>query len=118
MIFRMAEQIVQDSLDSIGGISIRYARGESYVDVTAVIGQTRTEEAIDDNAIVKSSVRDFLIKKSVLVLDSVLIEPKVGDKITEGGNTYQVSGLGSDGPARDSGFSGYTWRIHTAEVAS
>lgn len=114
----MSQEILRDSIDSIGGVDILYSRAGDDVTVLATVGSTSTEEATDDDALVRGSVRDFIVKKSLLILSTVTVSPAKGDRITDAdGNIFEVLPLGSDGVARDSGDSGYVWRIHTKKVA-
>jgi len=119
LVFEIASEIVRDSIDSVGGVAVSYSRpGTGSVDVVATVGATQTEEATDDDALVKGTVRDFIIKKSVLIISLTTIEPRKGDQITDpDGNVFEVLPLGSDGVSRDSDRFGYSWRIHTKKVS-
>jgi hypothetical protein len=83
--------------------SVVYRRADDSVTVLATIGST-TEQAIDqNNNIIESASRDFIITKADLILSSVEITPERGDRIDETAAdgtvyTYEVTAADSRPP--------------------
>tara|TARA_Y100000593_G_scaffold33191_1_gene65185 strand:- start:7 stop:408 length:402 start_codon:yes stop_codon:yes gene_type:complete len=116
--FSSAYALAFKTAQAVAGVSVTYARGSDTVAVTALVGDTRLEVADEyGGTTVVARVRDYIVKVSELVLDSVTVEPQAGDQISEtrGSTTYvyEVMSAGADQPYRPSDRHGNTWRIHT-----
>lgn len=60
---------------------------------------------------------DWIITKSLLVIDSVAVTPQSGHLIHADGQVYEVCMIGDGEPAaRDSDRYGQAWRIHSQQI--
>jgi hypothetical protein len=84
------------------------------VSLMAVIGQTsfRTTDEDGRSTLVRSD-RDYLILAADLVLDSEATDPKVGDRITDGDEVYEVYRPVAEPCFRRADPYGVMLRIHT-----
>lgn len=75
---------------TLTGVAVTYQRGESSVSLTATRG--RTEFETDDGAGMPLSYEsaDWLVSAADLVIGGERIEPRQGDKVTDGGKVYEV----------------------------
>ena len=102
--YQEAAEAALEVVSGSAGTAVTFHRGESSVEVTALIGRTEVESASGDGTMVLSQVRDFIILAADLVIEvdgeDAQIEPKEGDLITEqrGGRvfTYQVFQVGGE----------------------
>lgn len=98
----------------VAGVAVTYRRGEASVELTAVVGQTPTERDDGTGTIVRSTVRDYLIAVSDLVLSGEVTTPQRGDRIEEpSGHVYEVMPVGSEPAWRYSGPGRDVFRVHT-----
>lgn len=95
-------------------VRVQYARAGANVCMSATPGRSEWDVADASGALFRVETRDYLIKRELLELDSVPIEPQAGDRIIEGDYTYEVSAPAPnvavwhwDGPHR------VRYRIHT-----
>jgi len=101
------------------GLSVTYHRGESSVQVTAVVGRTLYEADDASGAIVKAEARDYLIEAVALDFGAGTVRPEPGDRIWEplaGGESadvYEVMPLGPEPCYRKSDPQGNVLRVHT-----
>lgn len=60
---------------------------------------------------------DWIITKSLLVINGTAVTPKYGHLIKVDGQVYEVTKIGDGEPAaRDSDRYGQAWRIHTQQI--
>jgi hypothetical protein len=60
---------------------------------------------------------DWIITKSLLVINGSAVTPKYGHLIKASGQVYEVTRIGDgEPPARDSDRYGQAWRIHTQQI--
>lgn len=103
--------------------TVTYQRGEDSISISATAGTSNFEQ-IDEHGLVNQlRTRDFLIEAADLVIDSVLVNPQIGDKIieTDGAVTYfhrVMSPGGGATPWRYSDPYGKVLRIHTKLVST
>jgi len=102
--------------------TVTYGRGASTVDVAATIGRTVFEQADESGFIRKVESRDFLVRRTDLVLNGSAALPRAGDRVLEpdGSQTqvYEVMAPGGEPPFRFSDPYRNTLRIHTKHVAT
>lgn len=106
--------------------TVTYRRGADSVDLAATVGRTVFEQADESGFIRKIESRDFLVRRTELVLGGVETLPKAGDRVreTDGSQTqvYEVMAPGSRGggepPFRWSDPYRRVIRIHTKHVAT
>jgi len=102
--------------------TVTYGRGASTVDVAATIGRTVFEQADESGLIRRVESRDFLVRRTDLVLDGSAALPRAGDRVreTDGFETqiFEVMAPGGEPPFRFSDPYRNTLRIHTKHVAT
>ena len=101
------------------GVAITYHRAAASVPLIAIPGTTTMDVVDADGTTVKVKVRDFLIKASELILDSIVINPARSDQIKEviGDDEHTMEVIG---PAKADCFAwhatdGSVLRVHTKE---
>jgi len=102
--------------------TVTYERGASTVDLAATVGRTVYEQADESGFIRKIESRDFLVRRTDLVLDGSAALPRAGDRVreTDGFETqiFEVMAPGGEPPFRFSDPYRNTLRIHTKHVAT
>lgn len=101
-----------------------YQRGEESIELSATVGRTEFEQVDQSGMVNKIESRDFLVRRSDLILDGAPSLPKAGDRIREtSGNEvfiYEVMSPlgGNEPPFRYSDPNRHTLRIHTKHVGT
>jgi len=102
--------------------TVTYERGASTVDLAATVGRTVFEQADESGFIRKVESRDFLVRRTDLVLDGSAALPQAGDRVLEpdGSQTqvYEVMAPGGEPPFRFSDPYRKVLRIHTKHVGT
>lgn len=102
--------------------TVTYQRGAGSVDLAATVGRTVFEQADESGFIRRVESRDFLVRRTDLVLDGSQTLPKAGDRVREpdGPQTqvYEVMAPGGEPPFRFSDPYRKVLRIHTKHVAT
>lgn len=102
--------------------TVTYQRGAGSVDLAATVGRTVFEQADESGFIRRVESRDFLVRRTDLVLDGSHTLPKAGDRVREpdGPQTqvYEVMAPGGEPPFRFSDPYRKVLRIHTKHVAT
>ena len=120
--FHQAIAAMGSTLRASCGLTVTYHRGESSVEVTAVVGRTLYESDDASGAIVKAESRDYFVEAVAIDFGAGAVEPEPGDRIAEplaGGATadvYEVMPLGPEPCYRKSDPQGNTLRVHTKLV--
>ena len=109
---------IRDALSELRrecGLSVTYKRGSDAVSVTAKIGRTTATQTTGDETVtqVRSTVRDYLIAVSDLMLNGVAVTPIAGDRIEHGGLIFEAMPLGGEGVYSFVDGSRSEFRIHT-----
>ena len=105
-----------DTMIEKEGESIVYSRGVESVTLDAVPGKTEYESVTETGVVTEHQARDFVVNASELIIDEAAIEPKRGDKITYGGDTFEVFPLDGEKVYRYSDPFKKMLRIHTKQV--
>jgi hypothetical protein len=100
------------------GVSVTLSRGAL---ATAAFTARRNEQeykALGHEIGIEVSIvmRDFYLPVSSLVLDGVTIEPRTGDWITEGDETYEISPPDNTKPSIGLLPGGYEYLVHTKRI--
>ena len=104
-----------------------YQRGEESIELAATIGRTEFEQVDQSGLVNKIESRDFLVRRSDLILDGAPSLPKAGDRIREVNSEhvfiYEVMSplggpSGGEPPFRYSDPDRHTLRIHTKHVGT
>ena len=105
-------------LDSQFGVVVTLARGGN---VTAPFTARRTDKI--HHAIgqefgleVRITMRDFILPVTSLVIDSVTIEPRTGDRITEGSEIFEIQPPDNQKPSVELQTGGYEYLVHTKRI--
>jgi len=100
--------------------SVTYSRGVHSVVLLATVGRTPFEVQDASGALVQYEARDYLIRVGDLILDSALVIPAPGDRITEViaaiSYRYDVMAPGGEPCWRYSDQFQQTFRIHTKSM--
>jgi hypothetical protein len=104
--------------------SVVYQRGEESIELAATIGRTEFEQVDQSGMVNKIESRDFLVRRSDLILGGAPSLPKPGDRIRETSDEqifiYEVMSPlgGNEPPFRYSDPNRHTLRIHTKHVGT
>jgi hypothetical protein len=107
-----------DSLSLLRGVRILYSRAGESVDLVAIPGRTEFEEAGAIDGAVTFTSRDYLVKRSDLLLAGLSVKPAKLDTITEGDTTYEVRAPGTARVYRPHSPDQSVLRIHAFEKAT
>lgn len=118
---QLFEDVAAPLNEEFFGVSIVYSRGGVNSAPLTAIAETTTYELLDDRLphTTVAAGRDYTLKSSTLIVNSLVIEPAVGDRITEtiaGASwTFEVLPL-ADKPSAELLPGGFRWLIHTKRV--
>src|SRR4051812_48882830 len=92
--FDTAITAAMSTLRTSAGNCVQFWRGDDWVALTAVPGQTHFEIDDGNGVVVEYRSKDFIVAACHLVIDAAVVEPRRGDLIkeTSGGKviTYEV----------------------------
>ncbi len=77
-------------LPEAAGGDIVYERGANSVTITATFGRSEFVEETTDGTRISHTDRDFVFPAASLVLGGLAVTPQKGDRITVGGEVFQV----------------------------
>lgn len=97
------------------GESIRYYRGDDFIDITAVPGDGQRRGQQNDIARINGQ-RDWMILVSDLNFGAGSTQPRRGDQIVHAGITAEVLPQDGDDVYRMAGFAQY--RVHSQVIAN
>lgn len=103
------------------GINVQYSRGAGTVadGLRVVRGSTRMSLSLENGAEISSRHRDYLILAEELVIDSVAIEPRPGDVITEeDGSQFEIVPLFGEPAWRWNDQERVVLRVHAQQIES
>jgi len=102
--------------------AVTYERGAASVEVAVTVGRTVFEQADESGFIRKVESRDFLVRRTELILDGSEALPKAGDRVREADGEqvqiYEVMAPGGEPPFRYSDPYRKVLRIHTKHIAT
>lgn len=105
--------------------TVTYQRGAESVEIAATVGRTVFEQADDvggSGFIRKVESRDFLVRRTDLILNGSATLPRAGDRVREADGSeiqvYEVMAPGGEPPFRYSDPYRNVLRIHTKHVAT
>jgi hypothetical protein len=90
-------------------------RGGSSFCAIATIGQTQTDEVLNDNTVITTRLRNFFIDVSDYDFGSGAVEPAIGDEIHDQGAVFVVCKDMTDSHWRWSDRERTYYRINTVE---
>lgn len=105
------------------GTTVSYVRASSTTsDVPARVAMREYEVAKEGGTVTIVVVREYLIVKADVMIDSVEVKPRKGDRIKEtiGGvvRTFQVLPLAERPEVEEDDVDGRLWKIRTKEVGT
>lgn len=106
-------------LDEHFGVSVVLSRGgDSTAEFTARRND-KTHHAIGQEVgiEVRITMRDFILPAASLVIDDVTIEPRTGDRITEGSEVFEIQPPDNSKPSVELQTGGYEYLVHTKRVS-
>ena len=106
-------------LDWQYGVSVTLSRGN---DSTAAFTARRNDlvyESVgaDFGLQIKVTMRDYLLPTEKVVLNANELEPRVGDRVTEGSEVFEIAPIDETRPAVELQSGGFDWLVHTKKVA-
>ena len=106
------------AIDAVAGRTITYRRGGDSVQITeAVRGESRFEAQDVEGLTTRVRVGDYLFDADKLLLDSQQTEPRAGDEIDDGTETFEVySPGGAEEAFRYSDHARTRLRVHTRQI--
>lgn len=116
-----AVRLLNTSLQSLGGESVVYRRGNDSIDIIAVPVRTSHDDyATEDDLSLTARERDWIIAADQLVFDGVMIEPQRLDEIDwidslGRKHTYQVLQRAGDRTYRHTDPTLTQLRVYTVE---
>ena len=108
-----ALRVQRQTLKRIDGRKVVLLRGELRTEnVTANIGETRSEDINEDNQIVTVRIRDWLIDVVDYRFGGQQVEPEEGDRLIYAGEIWEVHVTPSEPQHRRHDRDKTTWRVH------
>lgn len=100
------------------GVLIRFYRGaNASVEITARRSdRTYTAIGAEYGIEVSITMRDFILPVSSVVIDGDEIEPRTGDRITEGDEIFEIQPPDDKTPSVELQAGGFEWIVHTKRV--
>jgi hypothetical protein len=100
------------------GVLVRFVRGVNVSDEFTARRNDRTYEAVglDYGIKIKLTMRDFILPIASVVIDGDVIEPRTGDRITEGDEVFQIQPPDENTLSVELQAGGFDWLVHTKRV--
>ena len=100
------------------GVSVTLNRGASVTAAFTARRGDKVHEAIGQEfgLEVKMTMRDFWLPVESLVLDGDTVEPRTGDRITEGSETFEIQPPDDKKPSVQLQTGGYEYLVHTKRI--
>lgn len=100
------------------GVSVRFSRGVYISDEFTARRSDRIHTAIgaEYGIEIKITMRDFVLPVATLLIDGDTIEPRTGDRITEGDEVFEIQPPDEKTPSCELQAGGFEWIVHTKKV--
>lgn len=100
------------------GVSVYFVRGGLLTPAFTARRGDRDYTAIDTEYGIEIAItmRDFLVPVADLLIDGDLIEPRTGDRIIEGGETFEIQPPDQSKPSVELQAGGIEWLVHTKRI--
>ena len=100
------------------GVQIRFQRG---INLSAEFTARRADReyiaiGAEYGIEIKITMRDFMFPVASVVVDGDTLEPRTGDRITEGTEVFEVQPIDQNKPSVELQAGGYEWLVHTKKV--
>lgn len=100
------------------GVLVRFCRGIRVSDEFTARRNDREYAAIgaEYGIEIKITMRDFVLPVASLLIDGDAIEPRTGDRITEGDEIFEIQPPDENRPSVELQAGGYEYLVHTKKV--
>jgi len=100
------------------GVLIRFCRGVYVSEEFTARRSDRIHTAIgaEYGIEIKMTMRDFVLPVATLLIDGDTIEPRTGDRITEGDEVFEIQPPDEKTPSCELQAGGFEWIAHTKKV--
>jgi hypothetical protein len=99
------------------GVSVYFVRGGLFTPAFTARRGDREHVAIGDDGIeITITMRDFMLPVADLLIDGDLIEPRTGDRILEGDETFEIQPPDQTKPSVELQAGGIEWVVHTKRI--
>lgn len=100
------------------GVTVTFTRG---VNVSAAFTARRNDRlhvaiGAEYGIEIRITMRDFILQVASVVVDGETVEPRTGDRITEGTELFEIQPPDNNTPAVELRAGGYEWIVHTKRV--
>lgn len=100
------------------GVLVRFTRGINVSDEFTARRNDRTHKALgaEYGIEIRIMMRDFILPLASVVIDGDVIEPRTGDRITEGDEVFEIQPPDDKTPSVELQAGGFEWLVHTKRV--
>lgn len=100
------------------GVTVTFTRGVSVSDEFTARRNDRLHGAIgaEYGIEIRITMRDFLLPVASVVISGGAVEPRTGDRITEGTEAFEIQPPDNNTPSVELQAGGYEWLVHTKRV--
>jgi hypothetical protein len=100
------------------GVLVRFLRGVYVSEEFTARRSDRIHTAIgaEYGIEIKITMRDFVLPVATLLIDGDTIEPRTGDRITEGDEVFEIQPPDEKTPSCELQAGGFEWIVHTKKV--
>lgn len=100
------------------GVLVRFLRGVYVSEEFTARRSDRTHTAIgaEYGIEIKITMRDFVLPVATLLIDGDTIEPRTGDRITEGDEVFEIQPPDEKTPSCELQAGCFEWIVHTKKV--
>lgn len=100
------------------GVTVTFARGVLTSEEFTARRNDRMHNAIgaEYGLEIRITMRDYILPAASVVVDGDEIEPRTGDRITEGDEIFEIQPPDANTPSVELQAGGYEWIVHTKRV--
>ena len=99
------------------GVSVYFVRGGLFTPAFTARRGDREHVAIGDDGLeITITMRDFMLPVADLLIDGDLIEPRTGDRILEGDETFEIQPPDQSKPSVELQAGGIEYLVHTKRI--
>jgi hypothetical protein len=107
-----------DTLADVAGPTVTLSRADDTTSITAVVVDHGDEASGDKVATSNYWDREWLVKKADYQIDSAVVTPQTGDRITDGNGDVWELMLGGKRPELIQHAGDYAWLVKTKRIVS
>lgn len=100
------------------GVTVRFSRGVNVSEEFTARRNDRTFKAMGAEYGIETRItmRDFILPVASVAIDGDEIEPRTGDRITEGDEIFEIQPPDNDTPSVELQAGSFDWLVHTKRV--